>query len=327
MAAPTPTTTVSSRVLRLAAASIDLALIGVPTAMATFGSLGVFASRFARLGFQQSASTGLALAASGVLGTVLFALGTAGCAIVAVWQLVSLSLSGQSVGKAKLGLVIVGPAGARAGFVRAWLLRQFLFGAVLSAPLYFVVFVTDSNTLAYLVSIAMLGVLGWSALLVLGPEKRAAWDRFAGTRVVDTTEVYRPGPVLMGGGVVVAGGALAFAGITLAPVVRDLWPNVPPSSSAAPSAPSSPSEPPMSHGAPAPTDAGAAAVALDAGVVPTSTPSVPAGTSVVPIGTADAGSAAPPARAWAYVDDGGAVHVVADRDAVPPKYRARAHPM
>jgi len=82
---------------------------------------------------------------------------------------VLVSRSGQTLGKRFLHLRIVRVGGTRAGFLRAFLLRDFVFKLLCGIPL--------AGTALFVADVASL----WR------PDGRCIHDRFAGTKVVTTS--------------------------------------------------------------------------------------------------------------------------------------------
>jgi uncharacterized RDD family membrane protein YckC len=142
------TTPLAGRGDRLGAAIIDavLCLVMIAAAVAVAAALGLdFQATPVRIGL-----------ASGVLP-------------LAVLQMVLLSLRGQTLGKALMGVRVVDQEdGRNPGFVRVVLLRQFLPGVITALP--------------------YLGKVFWliDCLCIFGEERRCLHDVIAGTKVVRT---------------------------------------------------------------------------------------------------------------------------------------------
>jgi uncharacterized RDD family membrane protein YckC len=89
-----------------------------------------------------------------------------GWLILMVIQIILLSTRGQSVGKIVAGVRIVRLDGQKAGFVHAWLLRNFLVRIFYAVPL--------AGPIFYLTDV----------LFIFSDSRRCVHDRVAGTRVV-----------------------------------------------------------------------------------------------------------------------------------------------
>ncbi|MFZ5497191.1 MAG: RDD family protein [Verrucomicrobiota bacterium] len=102
-------------------------------------------------------------------GTLLLGLAvlSGGSLLLLVVQVVMLSTRGQTIGKRLLGIRVVRhPDGLPAGFVHAWLLRNFVTGVIQVVPwIGFVFYLAD-------------------ALFIFTPERRCLHDLIAGTKVV-----------------------------------------------------------------------------------------------------------------------------------------------
>lgn len=210
--------------------------------------------------------------------------------LLAVVQCWGLAVRGQTIGKRLIGIQIVDMDDRPAGFLRALLLRTFVFGALLG--------LVQGWTGPVGVLLPLLDVLP-----VLLGDRRCLHDYVAGTRVRDTSVAHGKGvPVLA------AFGALALGmGLLLSKVGVDLHvdelkqlaarPGVLPESVREPLGVFGPSEDEKKAAArPGPKD--------DVSLSPRN------------------GSAM-----YRYEDDSGAVQFSGDLDSIPKKYRARARPI
>lgn len=194
----TTTRELAPRTYRLLAVLVDGLLFA---AFATVATLGGFA--WAADAVVKSAATGQlswpearlsATSATLIFGSLAAAL------LFTVYQWYTLAVRGQTLGKQLLGIQIVDGLGAPAGFLRALLLRSWVFGVLVSL----------ANGLlggaGGLLSLA-------DVLMIFGAEQRCLHDRLAGTWVRTTGEspLRALGPLALFGG-----GAAALVALLVA---------------------------------------------------------------------------------------------------------------
>lgn len=281
----------SSRVDRVWAVLVDGALGAV---FPVLGLLGGFS--WASSALLSAAATGrppsIASRPTGAVATLLIASGVASL-LLALYQWWGLAVRGQTLGKQLLGIQIVDMSGRPAGFLRAVVLRSWVFGLLaglaqgcLRVP-------------GALVPIA-------DALFIFSAERRCLHDYVAGTWVRDTAAPGRralPALAVFGSLAVVLGVLLAQAGVNLRlSELKQLAANpalVPGGSTGAD---------PFANQEP--------------GAVGT-----PSGTPKP--GPHDDVNLSPKIknRIYRYEDDSGAIQFSGDLDSIPRKYRARARPI
>jgi uncharacterized RDD family membrane protein YckC len=148
----------ASRLGRLGAVLIDSAIVAVPMIVAAIAVPGF--AQFATDAQSGAAPSGGAFAAVlGVLGLGMIAL--------AVYQLVLLYRSGQTVGKKIVGIRIVRPDGGRASFPRLLFLRYLVPGLIGAIPL-----------VGFLFALV-------DALFIFAEDRRTLHDKIADTIVVN----------------------------------------------------------------------------------------------------------------------------------------------
>lgn len=159
-----PDTELAERGIRLGAFVIDY-ILGVLATLPGFLILGpTFLSIFVTAASGQQPDFSALQAGSLMSGLLVLALGTL---ILLVIQIVMLSTRGQTIGKRILGIRVVRyPDGSPAGFVHAWLLRNFLPFLIQLIP--------------------WIGFAFWivDACFIFTQERRCLHDLIAGTKVV-----------------------------------------------------------------------------------------------------------------------------------------------
>ena len=165
----------SSRLDRVWAVLIDWGLAALFPLFGLLGGLS-WASKVV-LDALATGRPGLGSRPTGPVATLLLA-STVATVLLALYQLYSLAVRGQTLGKRLMGIQIVDDAGRPAGFFRAVLLRSWVFGLL-------------TGLVQGCLSIAGIVVPLVDALFIFGDERRTLHDLLAGTWVRDAAEAPR----------------------------------------------------------------------------------------------------------------------------------------